>query len=84
MGVPVVTSRRVGASECLPAAYAPWLLGHPDPQRFAALAATMLLDRELRVQLATAAAAGVTAFDRHEYVRGTLALLLAAQKRRLK
>ena len=31
MGVPVLTSRRVGASECLPSAYAPWLLDGPEP-----------------------------------------------------
>jgi glycosyltransferase involved in cell wall biosynthesis len=84
MGVPVLTSRRVGASECLPAAYAPWLLDHPDPQRFAALAVTMLMDAKLRAELAAAAVASVAAFDRSAYVRGTLALLLAAQKRRLK
>jgi len=84
MGVPVLTSRRVGASECLPPAYAPWLLEHPDPQRFAALAVTMLMDADLRSELAAAAAATVVAFDQRAYVRGTRALLLAAQKRRLK
>lgn len=84
MGVPVLTSRRVGASECLPAAYAPWLLEHPDPPRFAALAVTMLMDAHLRAELVAAGVASVAAFDRSAYVRGTLALLLAAQKRRLK
>jgi glycosyltransferase involved in cell wall biosynthesis len=84
MGVPVLTSRRVGASECLPPAYAPWLLEQPDPQGFAALGVKMLNDAALRAKLATAAAATVTAFDQAAYVRGTLALLLAAQKRRLK
>ena len=84
MGVPVLTSRRVGASECLPSAYAPWLLELPDPQRFAALAVTMLMDAELRAELAAAAAATVMTFDQRAYVRGTLALVSAAQKRRLK
>jgi len=84
MGVPVLTSRRVGASECLPSAYAPWLLEQPDPQRFVALALTMLMDADLRAELAAAAAATVLAFDARAYVRGTLALVSAAQKRRLR
>ena len=36
MGVPVLTSRLVGASECLPDAYARWLLDGPEPAGMAA------------------------------------------------
>jgi UDP-glucose:(heptosyl)LPS alpha-1,3-glucosyltransferase len=83
MGVPVLTSRRVGASECLPEAYAPWLLDRPDAARFAALAAALLADAELRRELAAAAARSVVAFDERAYVAGTLRLI-ESQKPRLK
>jgi glycosyltransferase involved in cell wall biosynthesis len=83
MGVPVVTSRLVGASECLPQAYAPWLLERPEPTKFAAHALTLLADPALRARLGAAAAASVAAFDDRAYGEGTRALL-AAQNRRLK
>jgi glycosyltransferase involved in cell wall biosynthesis len=82
MGVPVVTSRLVGASECLPEAYAPWLLDRPEPTAMAALALTLLTDPPQRARLAAAAAASVVAFDDHAYGEGTRDL--AAQNRRLK
>jgi UDP-glucose:(heptosyl)LPS alpha-1,3-glucosyltransferase len=82
-GVPVLTSRLVGASECLPEAYAPWLLDRPDPAVMAAKALSLLADAEQRRTLAIAAVETVTAYDARAYVRGTLRLL-AAQKRRLK
>jgi glycosyltransferase involved in cell wall biosynthesis len=83
MGVPVVTSRLVGASECLPEAYAPWLLDRPEPTTMAERALTLLADPALRARLAAAAAASVLAFDDRAYGEGTQALL-AAQNRRLK
>jgi glycosyltransferase involved in cell wall biosynthesis len=83
MGLPVVTSRLVGASECLPAAYAPWLLDRPEPAAMTELALAMLADREQREHLGAAAAASIVAFDDVAYGEGTRALL-AAQNRRLK
>jgi len=83
MGVPVLTSHRVGAAECLPAVYAPWLVARPEAERLAAMALTLLADVPLRRRLADAAAHSVAAFDEHAYVAGTLELI-AAQKRRLK
>jgi glycosyltransferase involved in cell wall biosynthesis len=83
MGVPVVTSRLVGASECLPEAYAPWLLDRPEPTTMAERALTLLADSPLRARLAATAAASVVAFDDRAYGEGTRALL-AAQNRRLK
>jgi glycosyltransferase involved in cell wall biosynthesis len=84
MGLPVLTSRRVGASECLPQNYRKWLLEQPNAELFAQHALTLLEDPATRAELAAAAAASVAAHDRSAYVRGTLAQLLAAQKRRLK
>lgn len=83
MGVPVLTSRCVGAAECLPAAYAPWLLERPEPAVMAERAVALLGDAELRARLARAAADTVVAFDERAYVEGTRRLL-AAQNPRLK
>jgi glycosyltransferase involved in cell wall biosynthesis len=83
MRVPVLTSRRVGASECLPGAYAPWLLDTPDPAVMAERALALLADAQLRSRLAEAAAASVAAYDARAYVEGTLRLV-AAQNPRLK
>ena len=41
-GIPVLTSRRVGAAECLPPPYEPWLLAAPEPIRFAEFAVRLL------------------------------------------
>ena len=83
MGVPVLTSRLVGASECLPDAYASWLLDRPEPAELAARAMALLADAEASGRLAAAAAATVMAFDERSYAEGTLRLI-AAQNRRLK
>jgi glycosyltransferase involved in cell wall biosynthesis len=75
MGVPVLTSRLVGASECLPEVYAPWLLDRPEPAELAARALMLLDDPALCARLAAAAAAHVVAFDDGAYAAGTRALL---------
>jgi glycosyltransferase involved in cell wall biosynthesis len=83
MGVPVLTSRRVGASECLPDVYAPWLLTAPEPAAMAERALTLLADPQLRAALARAAVATVATYDERAYIEGTRRLI-AAQKPRLK
>ena len=83
MGVPVLTSRRVGASECLPADYAQWLPELPEHGMLAERALALLEDAPLRARLAAAAATSVAAIDEGSYVEGTRRLL-AAQNRRLK
>ena len=83
MRVPVLTSRRVGASECLPSAYAPWLLDAPEPAVMAERALALLADADLRSRLAEAAAASVVEYDARAYVDGTLRLV-AAQNPRLR
>jgi glycosyltransferase involved in cell wall biosynthesis len=83
MGVPVLTSRRVGASECMPPEYAPWLLDVPEPTLMGERALALLADPDLRARLAAAAAATIGAFDERAYVEGTRRLV-AAQNRRLK
>jgi glycosyltransferase involved in cell wall biosynthesis len=83
MGVPVLTSRRVGASECLPGEYAAWLVDSPDPDVMTERALALLADADLRARLAGAAAATVAAFDERAYVEGTRRLI-EAQNRLLK
>ena len=83
MGVPVLTSRRVGASECLPDDYARWLLDAPQPAAMAERAVALLADASSRARLARAAAEKVVAFDERAYVEGTRRLI-AAQNPRLK
>jgi glycosyltransferase involved in cell wall biosynthesis len=84
MGVPVLTSRLVGASECLPEIYDAWLLDRPEPKLLAERALALLADGAVRARLAAAAAASVVAFDDHAYGEGTRRLVAAAQNRRLK
>jgi glycosyltransferase involved in cell wall biosynthesis len=83
MGIPVLTSRLVGAAECLPGLYAQWLLDRPEPSELAANALRLLADPDARRALAAAAAASITAYDERAYASGTLRLL-DDQKRRLK
>jgi glycosyltransferase involved in cell wall biosynthesis len=82
-GVPIVTSRVVGAAQCLAPAYQPWLLERPDPAELARSSLALLADHDLRRDLASAGAAYSGAIDDREYARATLATILA-QKRRLR
>jgi UDP-glucose:(heptosyl)LPS alpha-1,3-glucosyltransferase len=83
LGVPVVTSRRVGAAECLPSDYAPWVLDEPAADVFADKVSVLLAEPKTRQGLALAAAATVRTFDDSSYVRATVGAIFA-QKRRLK
>ena len=83
LGVPVVTSRRVGAAECLPSEYARWLSAAPEVDEFAARTLTLLRDAASRAQLAAAGTRAAEAQDARRYGAETAATILA-QKRRLK
>jgi glycosyltransferase involved in cell wall biosynthesis len=83
LGVPVVTSRLVGATEVLSPAYGPWLLDIPDPARLAAQTLVLLADEGARHALGAAGAGHAAGQDQDAYARATVATLLA-QKRRLK
>ena len=74
-GLPVLTSRRVGASECLPKVYDAWLLETPDPEGFADRTLALLDDDRMRLELAAAGVAGIAAFDRAHYVRASVELI---------
>jgi glycosyltransferase involved in cell wall biosynthesis len=74
-GLPVLTSRRVGAAECLPKIYDAWLLDAPDPDGFAERTLALLGDDKARLELAAAGVAGIAAFDRKQYVRASVELI---------
>ncbi len=83
LGVPVITSRRVGAVECFPADYTPWLGTTPDAEEFAARALTLLRDDTVRARLS--ASGTRAARERQDGCYGTqTAATILAQKRRLK
>jgi hypothetical protein len=76
----VLTSRRVGAAECLPAEYAPWLIDEPSPDAFADEAIALLGDSSERARLSAAGIRSVAAYDDRRYVAATVATILG-QKR---
>jgi glycosyltransferase involved in cell wall biosynthesis len=80
LGVPVLTSRRVGAAECLPAEYAPWLIDEPAADAFADKAIALLDDQRERAQLSAAGIRSVAAYDDRRYADATVATILG-QKR---
>jgi glycosyltransferase involved in cell wall biosynthesis len=80
LGVPVLTSRRVGAAECLPPEYTPWLIDAPSAEAFAAKAVALLGDRDACRTLSAAGVASVARFDDRSYARAAVDTILA-QKR---
>jgi glycosyltransferase involved in cell wall biosynthesis len=76
LGVPVLTSRRVGAAECMPAAYRDWLVDEPLSGAFAAKTVALLDDTAARRDLAAAGVASVASFDQAGYVRATVRTIL--------
>ncbi len=83
LGIPVVTSRRVGAAECLPPEYARWLLDAPDSADLTAKTLALLDDEQARQSLAQAGLRSVRDFDQQHYMDATVATILA-QNRRVK
>jgi len=72
LGLPVLTSRRVGAAECMPEAYRPWLLDKPEGSRFARNAIALLADPNLRRDLGNVGRSNVRNFDETHYARATV------------
>jgi hypothetical protein len=71
-----LTSRRVGAAECLPPAYSRWLIDRPDSAELARNALELLDDEHARHALSSAGLECVAALDQARYVRATLDLVL--------
>ena len=75
LGVPVITSRRVGAAECLPGAFAPWICSEPTPELLADATARLLADELARSRLSAAAIEAAAALDGERYGRESLAIV---------
>jgi glycosyltransferase involved in cell wall biosynthesis len=82
-GVPVLTSRRVGAAECLPDEYATWLLEAPDASAFAEKALALFADDRARRELAALGVESAAALRRERYVSATVDLIAQRARRKL-
>lgn len=69
MGVPVLTSRRVGAAETLPDAFEPWLLDAPNAAGFAHKTMALLGDEAARQALTSAGLAHAAGLGSQRYMR---------------
>jgi glycosyltransferase involved in cell wall biosynthesis len=76
LGVPVLTSRLVGAAECLPDVYSEWLIDEPRSDAFAERTLALLGDSKVRNGLTAAALASVVKFDRDNYISATVRTIL--------
>ena len=83
VGLPIVTSRRVGATECLPSVYEPWLTDRPLAGDLAERVLALLGDAAARRELSAAGIANAPAHDDRAYARASAATILV-QKRWLK
>jgi glycosyltransferase involved in cell wall biosynthesis len=79
IGLPIITSRVVGAAECLAPVYDGWVGERPDAAEFAARSLALLADEDLRRKLASAGCARLRAYDDHAYGRASLATILAVK-----
>jgi glycosyltransferase involved in cell wall biosynthesis len=75
LGVPVITSRRVGAAECLPEVYAPWICDEPEPGALAALGLRLLGDQAARSSLSKAGIAAAGRYTDRHYAAQSLSIV---------
>jgi glycosyltransferase involved in cell wall biosynthesis len=74
-GLPIVTSRVVGAAECLAPIYDRWLGERPDAAQFAVRSLALLADRDLRRELSQAGIQRSRAYDDHVYGSASVATI---------
>ena len=79
LGIPIVTSRRVGAAECLPREYEQWLLDAPDSAELAAKTLALLGDEQARQSLTRAGLRSIRDFDQQHYMDATVATILCCE-----
>jgi glycosyltransferase involved in cell wall biosynthesis len=80
LGVPVITSRRVGAAECLPDSYSPWICGSPDPRALADLGLRLLSDAAARASLSSAGIAAADTLSDLRYAQESLSIISSRLK----
>jgi glycosyltransferase involved in cell wall biosynthesis len=76
LGVPPVTSRRVGAAECLPPVYDRYVAVEPDADWFAETTLGLLADDGARAALALAGIEHAPRYSDTEYGRATARMIL--------
>jgi glycosyltransferase involved in cell wall biosynthesis len=79
IGLPIVTSRVVGAAECLAPVYDRWLSERPDAAEFAARSLALLANEDFRRELANQDSACSCVYDHESYGRASLATILAVK-----
>lgn len=75
LGVPVITSRRVGAAELLPDVYAPWVCDVPEADVLADLTLRLLDDRSTRECLSSAGIVAAADWDDARYARESVSVV---------
>jgi UDP-glucose:(heptosyl)LPS alpha-1,3-glucosyltransferase len=80
MGVPILTSRRVGAAEGLPALYAPWLSDAPSADAFAERALELIVDPAAGGRLAAAGLESIARFSDARYGALSAATILETER----
>jgi glycosyltransferase involved in cell wall biosynthesis len=75
IGLPIVTSRAVGAAECLPARYERWLADVPDAADAAKRTLALLASDELRRELGSAGVANAVRYDDRAYASASVAAI---------
>lgn len=80
LALPVIATRRVGATECMPEDYAAWILDAPEAAPLADRVLALLESETLRRTLGAAGAAYAARFTRQAYVDATIATLLAQNR----
>jgi glycosyltransferase involved in cell wall biosynthesis len=83
MGVPIIASDQVGATECLPAVYDQWIVRTRDVNDFALKALALIEHPALARALVAEALESISRHDGRAYGAATAQAILA-QKRRLK
>jgi glycosyltransferase involved in cell wall biosynthesis len=78
LGIPVITSRRVGAAELLSGSYAAWICDSPDPQQMADLATRLLADAAARARLSADGIAIAHGNDDARYARDSVSIVTAS------
>jgi len=77
IGLPVVTSRVVGAAECLAPAYDRWLVDRPEAGQLAQRVLALLADDTERRELARLGIVNAVRYDNRAYASATLVSILA-------
>lgn len=75
LGVPVITSRRVGAAECLPEPFAPWICAVPEAEQLADSTLRLLADETARSRLSAAGIEAAARFGEANYAADSLAIV---------